>query len=454
MEQINPKIFKAYDVRGVYPIDINEEVAYAIGAGLVRFLQKETGKQSLTLVVGRDGRISSPELAIAVKRGIKESGANVVDIGLCPAPMFYFAVRNYDFDGGVYITASHNPSQYNGFKLVRKNAVLISGNTGIDKVRDIVVKGDISEKDCQCLGQETNKNVLEEYLNFNFSKFNLSGFKPLKIVIDFSNGASSVLLSGLKSRYAGELFPLFEDIDGLFPNHPPDPWLAENVKELCDFVKEQQFDLGVGFDGDGDRIFFVDEKGEHIPSSFTLALISREILRKNPGEKIAYTICMSNIVPEIIKENGGIALPSKIGFTFLKEAMMRNNAIFGGEFSGHYAHRDYGFCEPPLFIFLSILKIISETGKTLSQLVNPLKKYCLLGPVNLEVNNVQTALEALKEKYKGGTTSLLDGIRVDFDDWWFSARPSNTEPFFRVFVEAKNKNFAQIKIEEIKKLLV
>lgn len=452
MQKINPVIFRAYDIRGIYPVDVNREVAYAIGASLVYFLREEAGKENLSLVVGRDGRLSSPELSAETKRGILESGANVVDIGICPTPALYFAVRDGNFDGGAYITASHNPPEYNGFKIVRRGAVLIAGNTGIDRIRDLAVEQNFVES--ESLGVESQKDVLQEYLNFNFSKFDIDNFKPLKIAIDFSNGASGVLLSGLKDKYSGDILPLFEKIDGSFPNHPPDPWLAENMQKLCNFVRSEQCDLGVGFDGDGDRIFFVDEKGEHIPSSLTLALLSQEILKEFPGEKIAYTICMSNIVPETIRENGGVALPSKIGFTFLKEVMMQDNSIFGGEFSGHYSHRDYGFCEPPLFVLLSILKIVSQTGKTLSQLLEPFKKYCHLGPVNLEVDNVKKALEKLEEKYQNGKISFLDGIRVDFDDWWLSVRSSNTEPVLRVFVEAKDKELAQKKIEEIKEILM
>lgn len=456
MSKINSNIFRAYDIRGIYPNEVNSEVAYKVGRSLVKFLRKKTGKRKLNIVVGRDNRLSSLILLRALKKGILVEGANVIDIGLSPTQVFYFAVWKYRFDGGGMITASHNPPEYNGFKLVKEKASLIAANTGIKKIKQLVLGEEKRHKTTGKLGRKgkvIRKNVLSDYLKFNFSQINLKKIKPLKIAIDTANGVSGILIPRISKEFPGKIYHLFPKLDGSFPNHLPDPMDYKNLRDLAKFVKEKKLDLGVAFDGDGDRIFFIDEKGKVIPSSLTLSLLSQIILRRNPGEKIAYTLCMSNIIKDIVRENGGTPLLTKIGFTFLKEKMKKYNAIFGGEFSGHYAHREHGFCEAPLFVLFTILKEMSDTDKTISQLLTPFKKYFFIGTINFRVKDKKRALELLEKKYKGGKISRLDGLRVDFRDWWFNARPSNTEDLLRLVIEANKKSLMKEKLKEITKIL-
>ncbi len=449
---INPNIFRAYDMRGIYPKEINPEVAYKVGRSLVEFLRKKTGKRKLNIVVGRDNRLSSMVLYRALKKGILAEGANVIDIGLGPTQVFYFAVWNYKFDGGVMVTASHNPPEYNGFKLVEKEAVLIAANTGIKKIKQLVLSEEKRYKITAKLAREgkiTRRNVIEDYLKFNFSQFNLKKIKPFKIAIDTANGVGGILIPRVSKEFPGKIHHLFPKLDGSFPNHLPNPMDYRNLRDVAKFVKEKKLDLGVAFDGDGDRIFFVDEKGTAIPSSLTLSLLSQIILRQNPGEKIVYTLCMSNIIKDTVRESGGTPLSVKIGFTFLKQKMREHNAIFGGEFSGHYAHREHGFCEAPFFVLFTILKEMSDRGKTISQLLAPFKKYFFIGTINLKIKDKKRILKLLEKKYKGGKISHLDGLRIDFKEWWFNVRPSNTENLLRLVIEAKTKSLQREKLKEI-----
>ncbi len=437
--KINPNIFRAYDIRGTYPDEINENVAYLIGRAFVYFLKKKKP----TIVVGQDNRISSPILFQGLTRGLLDGGAKIFDIGLVTTPMLYFACAHYKYDGGIQISASHNPPQYNGFKLVRERAIPISSKSGLREILRLTNKTDQRVKK----GSIIKKNVLEDYLNFNFRNFKKE-FRSLKIVIDTANAAGGILIPHLKKRL--RIYSLFEKLDGSFPNHSPDPLKKENLKFLQKEIKKRKADFGVAFDGDGDRICFVDEKGQIISGDLIFALLAEVILKENPGKKILYDIRSSNIVPETIKKEGGIPIVSRIGHSFIKEKMRTKEVFFAGELSGHYYHQDHYFCETPLFVLFKIIETISERRKPLSKLIQPYRKYFQSGEINFKVKDKKKILENLEKVFAGkGKITKIDGLRVDFPDWWFLARPSGTEDLLRLSLEAKTKKLLKKKKKEL-----
>jgi len=444
--KINPNIFKAYDIRGIYPSEINGKVAYLIGRAFVQFL----ARKKPNVVVGRDNRLSSKSLAKNLIKGILYQGGNVIDIGLSTSPMLDFAVAHFNFDGGIEITASHNPPEYNGFKLLRERAISIGQGIGLGKIKKLVIKGKFLKKK---KGNFFKKVVLTDYLNFNFNFFETSKFKPLKIVIDTGNATAGILIPYLRKKIPGKIFPLFENLDGNFPNYIPDPSKIENLNFLKKEIIKKRANLGVAFDGDGDRVVFLNEKGEIIPGDLIAALISRLLLKEKPGEKILYDIRSSKIVEEVIKKNGGIPVMNRVGHSFIKERMRKENILFGGEYSGHYYLRDQYFFEVPIFVFLKVLEIISKTEKKISQLVKPFQKYFHSGEINFQLENRKGILKKLEKKYQNGKILKIDGLRVDFPNWWFLARLSQTEPVLRLSIEAKTKKLMAEKKKELSSLI-
>lgn len=436
--KINPEIFKAYDIRGIYPEDLNEEIAYGIGRAYVQFLDKNEPK----IVVGRDNRLSSNELFKSLVNGLIDGGANVTDIGLSTTPLLYFSSAYFNFDGGINITASHNPGEYNGLKLVRERAIPISGQTGIYEIRDLVSSGNFSSPKN---GKISKKDVISDYKKFNLSQFNLKKIKPLKIVVDTANSVSGIVAPKMLEDLNCEIKYIFLELDGNFPNHLPDPLKKENTEILRQTVKKEKANLGVAFDGDGDRTIFIDEKGEVIDGDLITAFLSEIILKDSPKEKIIYDIRSSNVVEETIRNNGGIPIIERIGHTFIKERMRKENALFAGELSGHYYHRDHFFCECPFFVLFKILEVISQSQKNFSELINPFKKYFSSGEINFKVKDKEGLLKELEKKFGNGKVSKLDGLRVDYPDWWFLARPSNTEPVLRLVIEARTKELMEEK---------
>jgi len=460
--KINPKIFKAYDIRGLYPSEINEDVIYLIGQCFIRFLEKEQKIspnkkiKKLKIVIGRDNRLSSQFLFEKLSESLTKSGADVVDIGLSTTPMLYWACAHYKFDGGLMITASHLGKEYNGLKLVRENSIPISEKTGLkDILRCIqrLVKGGIRQNKKNKQGNVEKKDVLDDYLNFNFNGFNISSIKSIKIVIDTANAVPGILIPGLKKALPITIYHLFNKLDGNFPNHSPDPIIKENLYFLQKEVKNKKADLGVAFDGDGDRIVFLDEKGNMIPGDLITALLATLILKKEPGQLILYDIRSSNSVRDAIKENGGEPVMSRIGHSFIKEEMRKKNIFFGGEFSGHYYAKNHYFSEAPLFVLLSILEVISKNKKKLSSIIKPLKRYYHSGEINFETNKKDEILKVLEKEYKDGEKTKIDGLRIDFNDWWFLARPSATENLLRLVVEAKTKKLMEDKVKELSALI-
>ncbi len=435
------KIFKAYDIRGVYPEEIDEDSAYKIARAYSEFLP-----DAKKIVVGCDNRLSSPGIKEAVIKGLMDSGKEVIDINLCSTPMFYFAVSHYNYDGGLTITASHNPPKYNGIKLVREKAIPISGDTGIKEIKKIALNEDFGEKK---QGKRKSKKVLVDYLRYSLKKFKLSKFNDLNLVVDTANAVPGILIPELKERFPGNIRHLFAKLNGNFPNHAPDPMDEENIKDLKKEVQNGKADLGIAFDGDGDRISFLDEKGNTISSDLILALISKIILKENQGAKIMYDLRSSNVVRETIEKHGGEPIMGRVGHSFIKSRMREEDVLFAGELSGHYYSGEY-FFEAPLFVLLSICKEIVDTGKTLSELIEPYREYYHSGEINFEVDNKQKKINELKEEYSDGEVSEIDGLRVDYEDWWFSVRASNTQPLLRLIVESKSKEIMEEKVEELK----
>jgi len=440
--KINPIIFKAYDIRGIYPQEINKQSAYLIGRAYIKFLKKKNPQ----IVIGQDNRFSSSILFKKLAKGMIDSGANVIDIGLSTTPMLYFAVACYGFDGGIQITASHNPSEYNGFKVVRKKAIPISSVTGLKKIQKLTESDFVNLK---LKGKIIKKDVLQDYIAFNLKMVEIKKIKPLKIIIDTANAVPGIIVSEILKKIPGKTYHLFKKLDGNFPNHHPDPSTKENLKILQKEVLKKKADLGVAFDGDGDRVVFIDEKGGIISGDLICALMSKFLLKENPGQKILHDLRCSKIVSETISLFDGKPVLSRVGHSFVKEKMRKENILFGGELSGHFYYKNHYFTEAPIFVLLKILQILSETQKSFSKLIKPFKKYFYSGEMNFKVENKEKKIKELKSHYQSGKLLEIDGLRVDFNDWWFLVRPSNTEPVLRLIIEAKSKKLLEQKIKEL-----
>jgi len=449
---INPDIFCAYDIRGLYPQDLGGEGAFLIGQAFVRFLEKPGVKKAdkLKIAVGCDNRLSSPTLSRSLFNGITNMGADVVDLGLITTPMLYFAVARYRYDGGIIITASHNPKEYNGLKMVRENAIPISEASGIKEIQRLA--GLPLQSDEPKGAVLSAKGVVaKDYTAFNLKDVNKGDLKGLKIVIDTANAVSGIIIPEIFKNLPCRITHLFKKSDGRFPNHPPDPLPPKNLKALRAAVLAKKADLGIAFDGDGDRIIFVDEKGEPVSGNFIAALMANLILKKHPGEKILYDVRSSNIIKETIESGGGKPVIGRIGHSFIKEKMRKEQILFASELSGHYYHKNHYFCEAPFFVLFTILKELSK--KPFSQLIEPYKKYYHSGEINFEIADKKTAILLLEKRYADGRLLKIDGLRVDYQDWWFLARASNTEPLLRLVIEAKTKALLDKKKEELKALL-
>lgn len=415
-------IFKAYDIRGIYGEQLNEDIAYKIGRAFAMYMGHR-------IVVARDNRLSSDSLFKALTKGINDQGSDVYDIGLATSPMFYFAVPNLDCDGGIIITASHNPSNYNGFKMVRGDSMPLSGEDGIDEIKRLVEKNDFvsGEK-----GNIYTKDITNEYINsFERKKHNL------KVVVDTANSVPGLIVGEMLSGV--QLLHIFSELDGNFPNHEPNPLKEENIKDLREKVLEYGADMGISFDGDGDRVFFIDERGELISSDLIIALVAKLI-----DKKILYDPRCSNIVKETAKES----VMYRVGHSFIKQKMRDDDIFFGGEYSGHYyLKQGSSYYESPYFVIYTLLEAMEDNK--LSELILPFRKYYHSGELNFKVEDKQSVIEAIEKKYSQGKITKIDGIRIDFDDWWFLLRASNTEPVLRLIVEAKSKELLEGKIKEI-----
>lgn len=442
---INPGIFKAYDIRGIYPTDINKDVAYNIGRAIVTYTKAKK------IAVGMDMRTSSPEIKDGIIKGIADQGADVVDIGLVSTPITNFASWKLDVDGGVMITASHNTSEWNGLKLCRKGAVPIGEGNGMEEIRDLAVKGEFEDAPEKGTAEE-NLELKKIYFDY-VSEFFKKGIGQKKIVIDFANSVGA-LDKEIYDRFSDvEKIYLFDELDGTFPNHEANPIKAETLKTLQEKVVEEKADLGVAYDGDADRVGFVDEKGEIIPMDYITALIAKEILKQHPGSLILSDLRASNAVAEVIEEAGGKTGRSRVGHSLIKKQMRDESAVFAGELSGHYYFEENSKAEMSTLATIYLLNLLNETGQKISELTKDLKRYFHSGEINSDVEDKTGVMNKLKEIYKDGKLDELDGVRIDFPDWWFNVRPSNTEPKLRLNCEAKTKEMMEEKRDELLKII-
>jgi len=441
---LDPKVFKAYDVRGVYPTELDEEGAYAVGRAYVEHFEPRR------IAVGRDMRVSSPSMQRAVMEGAADEGADVLDLGLVGTEMVYFAVGELGLEGGVAVTASHNPKDYTGMKIVRRGALPVGGDSGLLDVRDRAVQVALSHK-VEPRGSIEPYDVWPAYVDRVLSFIDVSEVKPLRVVVDAANGMAGVMLPPVLERLPIDARTFYFEPDGTFPNHEPNPLLPENREFIVAKTLEEDADLGVAFDGDADRCFFVDDGGEFVPGDFVTALLAESVLEKQPAAKIIYDVRASWAVPDTIERAGGEPLINRVGHAFIKHRMRKEDALFGGEVSGHYYFRDFSQADSGVVPFLLMLELISKRGQKLSELLRPYRdRYFLTGEINTPVADVPLKLQELKERFgPEGRVSHLDGVSVDSDDWHFNVRPSNTEPLLRLNLEARSKELMERKRDEV-----
>jgi phosphomannomutase len=442
---VNPVIFKAYDIRGIYPGELNEEAAYLIGKAFVKHLKPEE------VVLGKDMRLSSEALKNSLVQGITESGSDIIDIGLCSTDALYFTVGKFGYDSGIMITASHNPKDYNGMKMCKKEAVPLSGKEGIEQIKEIILKGKflITKKK----GEIRKQDVQADYIQHLLSFIQPQKIKPFKIAIDAGNGIAGKILPELFSYLPCQVIPMFFELDGSFPNHPPSPIEPENIAPLIQKVLEEKTDLGVAFDGDADRMFLVDEKASPLGGDLVTALVAKNLLKKEKGATILYNVPCSRTVLEIIKQNGGKGIRTPVGHALIKPLMKKYNAIFGGEHSGHFYFRKNFYADSGLIALLVCLELLSEEDKPLSQLVRLIDPYYRTREINSRVEDIPHKLKNIESFYKDARFDHLDGLTVEYPDWWFNLRPSNTEPLIRLNLEADTKELMEQKKSEVLNLI-
>jgi phosphomannomutase len=440
---LDPKVFKAYDVRGLYPSELDEEGAYAIGRAFVEQFEPKS------IAVGRDMRVSSPSMAAAVVRGATEGGSEVKDIGMIGTEMLYFAVGELGLDGGITITASHNPKDYTGTKIVRRGALPVGGDSGLLEIRDRALSLQDTAGSDPVVSEKVD--IYPPFVEKVLSFIDPSAVKPLRIVIDAGNGMAGAMLSPVLERLPVEAVRCYFEPDGTFPNHEPNPLLPENREFIIGKVLEEKADLGIAFDGDADRCLFVDDTGEFVPGDFVTALLAESILEREPGAKIIYDVRASWAVRNTIERAGGIPLMNRVGHAFIKLRMREEGAVFAGEVSGHYYFRDFNQADSGTIPALLMLELVSKRDKPLSELLRPYRKrYCLTGELNMPVEDVALKLQELKEHFAGqGEISHLDGISVTAEDWHMNVRPSNTEPLLRLNLEALDPKLMEQKRDEV-----
>ena len=445
---LDPKVFKAYDIRGIYPTELDEDGAYAIGRAYVeQFEPKE-------IAVGHDMRGSSPSMTKAVIEGATAGGANVVEIGLVGTEMLYFAVGHLELDGGIQVTASHNPKEYNGLKIVRRGAMPVGGDSGLLEIRDRAMSAsDMSGG--QTPGQVREEDVFPGFVDKVLSFIDLDEVKRRRVVLDAANGMAGVMLPPVLERIPIDAVSYFFEPDGTFPNHAPNPLLPENREFVIGKVLEDKAELGAAFDGDADRCFFIDDTGEFVPGDFVTALLAESMLEKYPGAKIIYDVRASWAVHETIERAGGIPLINRVGHAFIKERMRKEDAVFAGEVSGHYYFRDFYQADSGVIPFLLMLELLSKRGKSLSELLDPFReRYFLTGEINVPVEDVAVKLQEIKERFGSeGEVSHLDGISIEAEDWHLNVRPSNTEPLLRLNLEARSNELMERKRDEVLAIL-
>lgn len=450
---MNPdiSIFRSYDIRGIYPDQVNKEIAYKIGRAYGQFLKSENKKDQSTIIVSRDMRLSSGELQQSLIEGLMDQGVNVVDIDLASTPTMYFAVAFYGYDGGIQVTASHNPAEYNGFKLVRKNASPISGQSGIPEIRDMVIANQFINPPKK--GKyEKRENTIDRLSDScqNEWPVDYNIIKPFEIVVDPGNAMGAIDIDVIFKPFPCHLIKINFDIDGTFPSHHPDPTIPENLKMLQETIIDNHADFGIATDGDGDRYVFVDEKGQLIRNEIIRAIAAESALEQHPGAIICSDIRPGRITQDIVTKHGGTNIYAKAGNPLVKEKMIENNSVFGGESSGHYFHKmSYGTFEIPVVFVRKFIEFVSRQSKPLSEIVKPYQVYFHSGEVNMKVTNVNSVLDKIAQHYSNLDVSQLDGVSVADTDWWFNLRGSNTEPLVRLNLEATSQELMEQKRDEV-----
>ncbi|HEY0873967.1 MAG TPA: phosphomannomutase/phosphoglucomutase [Vicinamibacterales bacterium] len=447
---INPAIFKAYDVRGLYPSEINEDGARLIGRAFVAYLGAKR------IAVSRDMRLSSPSLAAAFIDGATEQGADVVDYGMMGTDMMYFAVARDGHDGGVQITASHNPKEYNGIKMVRTEAFPLSGDAGIGEIRDMINGGQIPPP-AATRGTVTTADIVDDYVQKVLSFIDVSKIKPFNVVLDAGNGIAGMVAPKLFEHLPVKTTQLCFEVDGTFPNHEANPLIEENRRDIVERVIADKADIGIAWDGDADRCFFIDGSGEFIAGDFITALLAESFLLKHPNAKIVYDVRASYAVKDTAAKYGGTALMNRVGHAFFKQRMREEGAIFGGEVTGHYYFRDYYYADNGFIPALLILELMSIKGQTLRELLAPFReKYFISGEINTRLDDmslIPTKLDQLAAHYTDGRVYTLDGVSAEYDDWHFNVRASNTEPMLRLNLEATTPELMEKKRDEVLALI-
>ena len=445
--QINPSIFKAYDIRGIYPDQLNEEAAYAIGRAFATFLKVDT------VIVGRDMRLSGPQVFDAVTRGLMDQGADVINIGMVSTDQYYFACATLN-QAGMMVTASHNPAQYNGFKMVKKMPYLLSGEEGIQDLRRMIEADAFAQPTRQ--GKITEQDLSADFVQMVLSLIDGPALAPLKVIADTGNGMVGPILKRVYERLPSiNLTGMYLDPDGSLPNHGLDPLQPENRAELQQRVVAEGADIGFAFDGDGDRFFTIDDRGEFVSGDFMTALMGQYFLEKYPGAKILYDVRASWAVPDLIRADGGIPLMERVGHAFIKSRMAQEDAVFAGEVTGHYYFKDFFFADSGIVPSLVIMEMLSKKKAKLSDLLKPLEAtYFISGEINTRISgDVQAKMQELAGIFKDGKVEWLDGVSVTYDDWHFNVRPSNTEPLLRLNLEAKSKALMEEKRDQILEII-
>ncbi len=439
-------LFKRYDIRGTVPDELTRDFVYQVGRAFVA----QFGLSHI--VVGRDMRESGQALFAALAQGAVDQGAHVTDIGLVSTDALYFATGKFAFDGGVMITASHNPANYNGLKFCRKDAVAVSLDTGLAEMRDRIIAGNIPRSDTR--GSISQQNILEDFAQHCLSMIDRQGIKPFKIAVDAANGMAGLTTPVVFKKLPCEIVPLYFELDGSFPNHPANPMDPANKVQLQEAVLAHHCDLGVTFDGDADRMFIVDEKAGLIDGGIMTALIGLNALKRFPGAKILYNLICSRSVPEVITRAGGIPVRSPVGHSIIKPIMREQNIPFGGEHSGHYYFRENWFADSGMIALMHCLELLSRSGQTVSELISPIDTRFRSGEINSQVSDTQKALQDVEAFYtaQGAGIDHLDGVTVEMADWWLNVRPSNTEPLLRLNVEGDTRSLMERHRDEALKL--
>ncbi|MFQ5607950.1 MAG: phosphomannomutase/phosphoglucomutase [Candidatus Zixiibacteriota bacterium] len=445
MTDFDPTIFKAYDIRGVYPSQLNDQTAYLIGNALALYLKPQA------VAIGRDMRLSSDDLFDAFCRGVTDAGSDVIDLGLVSTDGLYFAVGKYGYDAGVMITASHNPKEYNGFKICKADAVPLSGVEGLNHIAELVSNGAPVIRPER--GAIARRDISDDYTNNCLSFADMSALGKFKIVFDAGNGMAGATLPPVLETLPIEALRMYFEPDGTFPNHPASPIEAENRADLINEIRRSAADFGVAFDGDADRMFLVDKNCRALGGDMVTAMVAQKLLQDHPGETILYNAICSRAVPELITRLGGTAVRTPVGHALIKPMMRERNAIFGGEHSGHFYFRDNWFADSGMIAFLVCLELISKSGRALDQIVSEIDPYFRSGEINSQVADQRSVIKRIAEAHGDGKHDRLDGLTVEYADWWFNLRPSNTEPLLRLNVEANTPGTLKVKTDGLLQLI-